>query len=1246
VNSSGANIRCPYPGLRPFNPDEESLFFGREEQIDDLVGRLRKGRFVAVIGSSGSGKSSLVRAGMLPALYGGFMAGNRAQWRVAVMRPGSEPIASLAQALEVSGLLPALANEGSLRLGLARAILSRGSLGLVELVKQTAAAGSENLLIVVDQFEELFRYAEAAGDEMADQTAAFAKLLLEAAHYPTLPIYVVLTMRSDFLGDCSRFRDLPEAINDGLYLVPRMTREQLRAAIEGPARVAQTQITPRLVTRLLNDLGDDPDDLPVLQHVLMRTWNRWKDCGAGLDSPIDLNDYEATGGMRNALSQHGKDVYAALSSDELREIAMRAFKALTKLGTDNRGVRRPTEFSDLCAIVNADPAKVRTALDAFRSPECSFLTPPTERAVESNTVLDIAHESLMRKWTLLSAWVDEEAQSAQTYMRLASAAAMHAQGKTALWRDPELSIAVDWRTQTNPSRSWAERYAKGFAVAMQFLDASVGARARGRLLRSAGMLSFATLLLGLLSLVFFAHYQNTVYETALNANGAIRLDTLALELPPGKVEDALVLSVEAVAHADNAETRSALYELLSRAPRLRRIFHNQRLATFSVDGQYLAMTSSPRSGRSEVTVWDTAANNVVARWPVVEALNKDGSSRDGPIVSECFSGPRLVRASLNGFFRTFDWRNGKMLVPAVRISNRASIRATACFADSSLVAVAADRGLLAVVNAERGQIVWKHSLSDGSFWSTAVSGDGSLIAAGGDHGQLAIVNSQGANLKRCFIGIDGPVSTVRLLRDQTILAGSGGATTIAHRDQNCRELRSVALSGPLRSFVLTRPGRLVEARGDGAVVASDPGRRSGPEFFRQPTADDIQSIENVDHKLNHWLAADTENGIFLYSSGKSFRPLRFIGYAPEPYRGFAFTRNPVTLVAAANRNIIDVWRFTDGTQIGGRYGAQLGGRAVKTAVPATRAFAANPDGRIVYLTDAAGILRSYAVTSRNDAPLAMFQGPKGTGRPDEIALSADGSHLVEHSSNGRFSIMSIPDGSVLSSFSLRGQANGVGYFVEYLSPHGAYIVSAAGDMLNKRFGIYSLQGRRISQLSYRGDAALAGFSEDDEFVLIRDGDHLDLLRTANGKRAQFVSLDKGADEDVVVATAKPGLWIAVTTTVGNGATGIQLYDFETGLKIGEPLPGLQDPQDQLKALRFDESGDWLAGITAAGAVYVWEIGLSTWERRACEAANQEISPYTWSGYAIPFAYADVCRQYDIPQGEPVPAGTKPIALRQ
>src|SRR5215831_17592039 len=206
----------PFPGLRPFRPEDSTLFFGRDEQTGEALERMLRQRLLAVVGVSGCGKSSLVAAGMVPALEMG-MAGDPGQgWRVATMRPGDGPLRELARCLHLPG-----------------EALAQRTYGLVEAVKTHLPAG-QNLLLVVDQFEEIFPFRDRRLREAGSEADLFVSYLLRAAQDTAGRVYVVLTMRSDYLGECAKFIGLPEALNDGQYLVPRMTRSQLQEAIENP----------------------------------------------------------------------------------------------------------------------------------------------------------------------------------------------------------------------------------------------------------------------------------------------------------------------------------------------------------------------------------------------------------------------------------------------------------------------------------------------------------------------------------------------------------------------------------------------------------------------------------------------------------------------------------------------------------------------------------------------------------------------------------------------------------------------------------------------------------------------------------------------------------------------------------------------------------------------------------------------------------------------------------------------------
>lgn len=459
----------PFPGLRPFEEEEEHLFFGREKSVTELLSRLRNSHFLTLIGTSGSGKSSLIKAGLFPSLYRGFMAGAGSDWRVTLFRPRDNPMGNLADALARAGIL----SGDPISRRFIETILRRSNRGLIEVVKQAQLPRHGNLLIVVDQFEELFRYSrlEKIHSDGKRDSADFVDRLLACSGQTEIPIYVILAMRSDFLGACTEFRGLPEAINNSQYLIPRMTREELRSAVAGPVAVGGAEIAHPLLSRLLNDVGDNPDQLPIMQHALMRTWDYWAEKRKN-GEPLSLTHYEAIGTMERALSRHADEAFAELNSEKERHICEKIFKLLTDKEETGLGVRRPAKVSEICRVAKASEKEVIKVVDVFRQPGRTFLMPPIEEKLKADSVIDISHESLMRIWTRLISWVKEEAKSADLYRHLAKTAAYHEAGKAALFRDPELMLALKWREEYKPDAEWAERYDPSFDRAVKFLEAS------------------------------------------------------------------------------------------------------------------------------------------------------------------------------------------------------------------------------------------------------------------------------------------------------------------------------------------------------------------------------------------------------------------------------------------------------------------------------------------------------------------------------------------------------------------------------------------------------------------------------------------------------------------------------------------------------------------------------------------------------------------------------------------------------
>ena len=467
----------PFVGLRPFESKEAVLFFGRRDQTKDLLSILHASRFVAVVGSSGCGKSSLIRAGLIPNLQAGFVAGSVDRWNIVTMKPGTSPLQNLATALLSSFHQKPQPAEVDALVG---DINLYGVSAVTSFLDEQTKGVKTNFLLLVDQFEEIFRFAayddvdektDAAQNKLnqrmretrREEAADLVSIMLDLVVQESVPVYVVMTMRSDFLGECDAFYGLPEAMNKSQYLVPRLTRQQRQASIENPVVLYGATISERLTDRVLNDMEDERDQLPIMQHALMRTWEKWQ---IKKEGPLDLSHYTEAGTVADALSRDAEDALAGLSPEELT-IAERMFQALTTADAKGRRLRRPTHLSELAAITGSRETVLRL-IERFRDNNRCFLMLSEDR----DPLVDISHESLIRQWGTLRKWVDEEVKSRELYLRLATDAVRHKAGEVPLWSDPALQLALNWWSKRNPTEAWGRRYHKEFKLTEAFLKAS------------------------------------------------------------------------------------------------------------------------------------------------------------------------------------------------------------------------------------------------------------------------------------------------------------------------------------------------------------------------------------------------------------------------------------------------------------------------------------------------------------------------------------------------------------------------------------------------------------------------------------------------------------------------------------------------------------------------------------------------------------------------------------------------------
>lgn len=481
----------PYPGLRPFEKNEWPIFFGRERMADAVVAQLLSKRVLVIHGDSGCGKSSLVQAGVLPRLEQENARG-QLRWRTCVSLPREEPLWNLARSL---------ASLGGPDLGDARAITFLRALNCGDAAPESVAdllqlPAQDQVCILIDQFEEVFAHARRFGPEEA-------QLLTQAliALFGTRPdrIYVVLTMRSEFLGACARFNGFAEMVNATQYLLPRMSHNDLVRAIREPAALYGGEISYDLTERLIADVGDNQDELPLIQHGLMVLYRSETMAQTPSNVPPDpdgaavsrwrlgMDQFRPIGSLPHLLSRHADDVMAqaeraAAPTDNASHVIENLFRALTDINADTPAIRRPRTLVQLAATVGRDTDEVRRIIDVFRADGVSFLKPYGNGRIEPNELIDISHEALIRCWQKLAepknGWLFREFRDGLIWRALLVQAESFEQDASNV-----LGLtATDERSQWILSRNqyWAQRYGGGWDRVQKLLDASRVERDRRR----------------------------------------------------------------------------------------------------------------------------------------------------------------------------------------------------------------------------------------------------------------------------------------------------------------------------------------------------------------------------------------------------------------------------------------------------------------------------------------------------------------------------------------------------------------------------------------------------------------------------------------------------------------------------------------------------------------------------------------------------------------------------------------------
>ena len=646
---------CPYKGLASFEEADAAYFFGRERLVGELAARTVQVGLLGVVGASGSGKSSVVAAGLLPSLRAGLLPGSE-RWRHVVFRPGEHPLAELTTALE-------------------RASLTAGG----SLQSSLDAMGDDGRLVVaIDQFEEVFTLCS---DDV--ERDAFISAITEAAIRSPERVVFVLTIRDDFYGRCAPYRELADLLVTNHVLVPPMTAEELRRAIELPARRARLRVEAGLADTLVAEAAEEPGALPLLSVALVELWQ------AREDGWLRADRHERTGGIRGAVARLAEASYQQLAESE-QDVARRILLRLAGVSEGDTPTRRRVDLSEF--DVGTDPL-VADVLG--RLTEDRLLT-------MSASTVEVAHEALLREWPRLRGWLEEDVQGHQLREHLTNAAKQWMaadRDPSELYRGARLSAAMDWAAARGPDLNELERafLAEGRQASEREAERQrrTNRRLRGLLVGTAVFLVFAVLAGGI-ALVQRGNARAEARRAERQARVATGRELAAaavanLDVDP---ERAILLAIEAVDatwEADGTavpEAEEALHRALEGSRVVRTVQEGGALAV-SGDGSRFATTRADGTA----TVWETDTGQ--------RLLTLEGHR--GAINGIAFSPDdrTLVTAGSDGRVRLWDGASGRP-IDVLRVKRRA-VLSVAFSPDGSRIATIVDDGTVVVWDVAKGR---------------------------------------------------------------------------------------------------------------------------------------------------------------------------------------------------------------------------------------------------------------------------------------------------------------------------------------------------------------------------------------------------------------------------------------------------------------------------------------------------------------------------------------------------------------
>lgn len=1076
------NVRNPYKGLRPFDEADAGDFFGRDELLAQLLGYLSSSMFLAVVGPSGSGKSSLLKAGLLPAVRRGAVSGSR-NWFVTDFVPGGDPLGNLAEAL--TGLatrnLPYLAQT-----------LAASTDGLTRVVRDILRdAPDGEVLLLIDQFEELFTQTEHESVRKH-----FLALIRAAVRDPSNRLRVVIGLRADFYDRPLQYEGFGALLQANTQVVLPLSDDELEQVIIGPLEPLGMGADADLIATIIADVRQEPGALPLLQYALTEVFERRN--GARLT----LAAYRSSGGVSGAIAKRAEDVFTRLSENR-QLVAKQVFLRLVTLGEGNEDTRRRALYSEIWTLNTAE--RVGAVLDIFSKYRLiTFDIDPTTR----EPVIELAHEALLRTWRRLIGWLGQSRDDIRQQRLLNNAAQewiKSAYDPSFLLSGSRLEQAEAWLSTSNLRLAQDEqRYVAAsveereriieFEVARAEEEIQIRARARFRLRLLIVMLSVSVVFMMFLAGYAFSQSQQLVgalatsEHNALNAQAqstvaayarndaetqrqnaeaeAVRARSLALSNAAqlaaldGDRDTAVTLGLAATENNPDPP-RSSLVMLSQLAHdigtyRLLDMGASVDAVAVSDNGEWVVAGS--RLG--EMALWDTERGDIVQLF--------DGHTERVSALAFAPDGETVLSASWDNTAVLWDMDSGERLVTFV--GHEGNVTAVAFNADGTQIATASIDGTVRLWD-KQGSLRRVYRGHGGPVYAVAFGDGGRFVLSGGTGDAVHLWSVDSGQLASRYRGHASRVNAVGFLTDNTLFSAS--------EDGGLR-LYSTLYPAPLATF--SHDGRLTDARsfGDGQTVLT--AQRNG-----QLTLWDIDEgivRETFDeHRPDAALSvAWSADGRIAASGGGDGRVRVWMMAPNDPRETIPINLYSLPLFAAyPDENLWAVGSERDALRLyrtGGNYARPSELRILPPLIDVNN-LTFSPDGR--YLAVASGeIVYLWDVI---DGELLHVLNAVHRGDVHALAFTPDSTRLLSGCENGTLSVWNVTSGENIATFTR--VSNGVDAIAVH--PMGGIAVTAGRSGTMTVWNLRSLEADGALGGSYLPVTALAFAPDGTLFSGHRDG---------------------------------------------------------------------------------------------------------------------------------------------------------------